>query len=157
MVGIRSSLALVFYFGTVGWIVLCFRKLSTIFHYSGVIMGAMASQITGFMIVCLTIYSGTDQRKRQSSASLVFVRGIHWWPMDSPHNGPVKRKMFQFDDVIMSGILQPCKIQNWKVTGQSLHYFQAYGQFRLLRVTHIFLASWDPAILFHISVQMEHK
>ena len=31
------------------------------------------------------IYSGADQRKHQSSASLVFVRGIYRWPMNSPH------------------------------------------------------------------------
>ena len=42
-----------------------------------------------------------DQRKHQSSASLDFVRRIHWWPMNSPHKGPVTRKMFPFDDVIV--------------------------------------------------------
>ena len=44
---------------------------------------------------------GGDQRKHQSSASLAFVRGIHRWPVNSPHKGPVTRKMFPFDDVIM--------------------------------------------------------
>ena len=38
---------------------------------------AMASQITSLTIVYTTVYSGTDQRKHQSSASLAFVRGIH--------------------------------------------------------------------------------
>ena len=42
-----------------------------------------------------------NQRKHQSSASLAFVRGLHWWPLNSPHKGPVTRKMFPFDDVIM--------------------------------------------------------
>ena len=42
------------------------------------------------------------QRKHQSSASLAFVRGIHRWPLKSPHKGPVTRKMFLFDDVIMN-------------------------------------------------------
>ena len=46
-------------------------------------------------------FLGADQRKQQSSASLAFVRGIHWWPVDSPLKGPVTRKMFPFDDVIM--------------------------------------------------------
>ena len=41
------------------------------------------------------------ERKRQSSVSLAFVRGIHRWPVNSPHKGSVTRKMFQFDDVIM--------------------------------------------------------
>ena len=28
--------------------------------------------------------------------------GIHRWPVNSPHKGPVTRKMFPFDDVIIS-------------------------------------------------------
>ena len=64
-------------------------------------MSAIASQITGVSIVYSTVCSGADQRKQQSSASLAFVRGIHQWPVNSPHKGPVTRKMFPFDDVIM--------------------------------------------------------
>ena len=70
-------------------------------HYSGVIMGAMAYQITSLTIVYSTVNSGTDQRKHQSSASLAFVRGIHRWPVNSPHKWPGTRKMFPFDDVSM--------------------------------------------------------
>ena len=70
-------------------------------HYSDVIMGAMASQITSLTIVYSTVYSGIDQRKHQSSASLAFVRGIHRWPVNSPHKGPVMRKMLSLHDVIM--------------------------------------------------------
>ena len=70
-------------------------------HYSDVIMSAMASQITGVSIVSSNVCSGSDQRKHQSSASLAFARGIHRWPVDSPHKGPVSRWMFPFDDVIM--------------------------------------------------------
>ena len=47
------------------------------------------------------LFSGADQRKHQSSASLTFVRGIHRWSVNSPHKGPVTRKMFPFDDVII--------------------------------------------------------
>ena len=39
--------------------------------------------------------------KTLNSASLYFVRGIHRWPVNSPHKRPVRRKMFPFDDVIM--------------------------------------------------------
>ena len=74
-------------------------------HQSSVIMGTMASQITNLANVYLTLYSGTDQRKYQSSASLAFVRGIHRGPVNSPHKWPVTRKMFPFDDVIMSYIV----------------------------------------------------
>ena len=41
-------------------------------------------------------------RCRSKKTSKLRVRGIHWWPVNSPHKGPVKRKMFPFDDVIMS-------------------------------------------------------
>ena len=64
-------------------------------------MDTIASQITSPTIVYSIFYSGTDQRKHQSSASLAFVRGIHRGPVNSPHKGPVTRKMFPFDDVIM--------------------------------------------------------
>ena len=33
--------------------------------------------------------------------SLAFVRGIHMWPLNSPHKGPLMLKKFPFDDVIM--------------------------------------------------------
>ena len=51
---------------------------------------------------------GADQRKHQSSASLAFVRGIHWWPVNSPHKGLVTRNMFPFDDVIMRATSPQC-------------------------------------------------
>ena len=51
------------------------------FHYTDVMMGAMASQITNLLIVYLTVYSGADL----SSVSLAFVRGIHRGPVNSPH------------------------------------------------------------------------
>ena len=70
-------------------------------HYNDVIMGAMATQITSLPIVYSTVYSRRRSKKHQSSASLAFVRGIHRWPVNSPHKGPVTRKMFPFDDVIM--------------------------------------------------------
>ena len=53
-------------------------------------MGSIASQITSLTIVYWSVYSDADQRKHQTSASLAFV-----------HKGPVTRKMFPFDDVIM--------------------------------------------------------
>ena len=33
------------------------------------------------------------------------LRGIHRWPMNSPHKGPVTRKMFPFDDVIINSVV----------------------------------------------------
>ena len=70
-------------------------------HYDDVIMGTITSQITCLTSVYSTVYSGADQSKHQSSASLAFVWGIHRGPVNSPHKWPVTRKMFPFDDVIM--------------------------------------------------------
>ena len=70
-------------------------------HHGDVLMSAMASQITDVPIVYSIVFSGEDQRKHQSSASLAFVRGIHRWPLNSSHQGPITRKMFPFDDIIM--------------------------------------------------------
>ena len=91
-------------------------------HYDDIIMSAIASQITSLTIVYSIIYSDADQRKHQSSASLAFVWGIHRGPVNSPHKGPVTRKMFPFDDVIMNGceylqvltpVVAPCE---WRET-----------------------------------------
>ena len=77
------------------------QPMITSFHYNDVTMRAMASQITSLTIVYSTVYSGADKTKYQSSASLACARGIHRWPVNSLHKGPVTRKMFPFDDVIM--------------------------------------------------------
>ena len=74
-------------------------------HYNDVIMSLVASQITVASIVYSTVCSDADQRKHQRSASLAFVRGIHRWPVNSPHKGPVTRKMLPFDDVIIISTL----------------------------------------------------
>ena len=76
-------------------------------HYDDVIMTMLASQITSLTVVYSIVYSGVNQRKHQSSASLAFVREIHRGPVNFPHKWPVTRKMFPFDDVIMHN-LQDC-------------------------------------------------
>ena len=87
-------------------------------HYSDVIMSTRVSQITSLIIVYSTIYSSADQRKHQSSASLAFVQGIHQWPVNSPHDGPVMWKMFPFDDVIMKSVpKRPLAIEEAELTG----------------------------------------
>ena len=74
---------------------------TTCIHYDDVIMTMLASQITSLTVVYSIVYSGVNQRKHQSSASLAFVREIHRGPVNFPHKWPVTRKMFPFDDVIM--------------------------------------------------------
>ena len=79
-------------------------------HYDDVIMGTIASQITSLTIVYSALYSGADQSKHQSSASLAFVWRIHRGPVNSPHKWPVTRKMSPFDDVIMTATGNSCCI-----------------------------------------------
>ena len=85
-------------------------------HYTDIIISAMASQITGVLIVCSSVSSGGDQRIHQRSASLAFLRGIHRWLVDSLHKGPVTWKMFPFHDVIME----------WQIYYQE-EGFQSFG------------------------------
>ena len=103
------------------------RQRDYIQHYSDVTMSAMAYQITGVSMVNSTVCSDADQRKHQSSASLPFVRVIHRWPVNSPHEGPVTREMFPFDDVIMRLCYLGCFLQGW-----SLH--ESLGLYRFVKM-----------------------
>ena len=67
-------------------------------HYSDVKMSAMASQITAVPTNCLLRRRSKKTSKLRVTA---FVRGIHRSSVDSHHKGPVTRKTFPFDDVIM--------------------------------------------------------
>ena len=103
------------------------NRYAAAMHYSDVIMGAMASQITSLTIVYSTVYSGADQRKHHSSASLAFVRGIHRWLVNSPHKWPVTRKMFPFDDVIMEWLDFNC--HEWRA--EFVHIYSIYRSFHM--------------------------
>ena len=100
-------------------------------------MSGMASQITSLTIVYSAVYSGAEQRKHQSSASLGFARGIHRGPVNYPHKWPVTRKMIPFDDVIMENTAAASDSFFWCqqvnphptppiVLGQSCAYLQSY-------------------------------
>ena len=80
---------------------LVYSNMLSATHCNDIIMDAMASQITSLISLCSTVYSGADQIKHQSSASLAFVREIQRGPVNCPHKWPVKRKKFPFDEVIM--------------------------------------------------------
>ena len=80
----------------------CCRKFITFTdmnHYSDVIMGGMASQITSLTIVCRIF------RRRSKKTSKLRVTGLCAGnsPVTSefPAQRASKRKMFPFDDVIM--------------------------------------------------------
>ena len=80
------------------------------------------------LLNCSLNYSGLDERKHQSSASLSFVLGMYRWPMNSPHKWPATWKMFPFNGVIMMApsfqlAILPCwrsrLLRSWNHTGQS--------------------------------------
>ena len=86
------------------------NRTSVLVHYNDLIMRAMASQITSLMTVYSSVYYRRRSKQNESSASLAFVRGIHRWPVNSPHKGPATRKMFPFDDVIMASEVTPSDV-----------------------------------------------
>ena len=138
--------------------------LTCLLHYNNVIIVAMASQITSLTIVYSAVYSGAYQRKHQSFASLAFVRGIHRWPVNSPHKRPVTRKMFAFEKVIMIGVIVVLRnaIHLWfivsylipVVTGQCPQCLRLlFSQLNTTRVTgaHCGSCGWTA----HIETGME--
>ena len=79
-------------------------------HYSDVIMDAIASQTTYVSIVYSIVSSGFDQRKHESSASQVFVRGIHRCPVISQHTKAQLRG--KFFNLMTSSCKQLKSLQN---------------------------------------------
>ena len=69
-------------------------------------------------------------KKHQSSASLAFVRGIYRWPVNSPQNGPVTRKMLPFDDVFMC-------VEPWYVLFLLHNWLTEYFRLILLVMTYV--------------------
>ena len=88
---------------------------------------------------CSIVCSGADQKEHQSAASLAYVWGIQWWPVDSPHKRPVmqwRQCQGGHDDVI-----------KWK-------HFPRYWPF--VRGIHRSLVNsphkgqWDRALMFSL-------
>ena len=70
------------------------QMVDRLFHYSDVIMGAMASQITSLTIVYSTVYTSAGQGKHQSSTSLAFVLPSRWpFAGNSPLTGEFPAQM----------------------------------------------------------------
>ena len=68
-------------------------------------MSAMSSQITSLTIIYSTLFfSGSDQTKRQSIASLAFVMGKSPVAGEFPAQRASNAKMFPFDDVIIKSL-----------------------------------------------------
>ena len=72
----------------------CMFSTCHVYHYSDVIMGAIASQITSLTIVYSTVYSGTDQRKHKAPRNWPLCgefTGDRWIPRT---NGQSRGKCF---------------------------------------------------------------
>ena len=113
-------------------------------------MSAMASLITGVLIVYSTVYSRADQRKQHSSALLAFVRGIPWSPVNSPHKELVTRKMFPFDDVIME-IIFPFVVIKWNLFTR--HQFPLDPKVSIVSKWDFILQNMDP---YNNGMQIHH-
>ena len=131
MICIACNLHTVWYIDAV---MLAFDTLNN----SDVIMSTMASRITSLTIVYTTVYSGADQIKHQSSASLAFVRGIRRSPVNFPHKGPVTRKCFHLMTLSwMTDIWQNTFFQmyypRWKPLNFKLNFIElcSFGSNRL--------------------------
>ena len=95
-------------------------------HYDDVRMGAIASQITSLAIVYSAFYSGVDQRKHQSSASLAFVWGIHrdrWIPRTK---GQLRGKWFHL-------MTSSWSRRDWRPSSMIIYYqiLMCYVRWRL--------------------------
>ena len=69
-------------------------------------MSTMASQITSITIVYSTVYSRRRSKKTSKLRVTGLCAGNSPGPVNSPYKGPVTRKMFPCDDVIMSSIVK---------------------------------------------------
>ena len=89
-------------------------------------MSTMVSQITIVSIVCSAVCSAGVQRKHQSSASLAFVRGIHWWLA----KGPVTRKM------LTSHLMSSWDCVAETISRNSICWIWTGGDFKVSNVTN---------------------
>ena len=76
----------------------------------------------------------------KSYVSLAFEQGIHRWPMNSLHKGPVTQKMFPFDDVIMGTSF--CDML--RLTAAGLHHNIRLCQDMVYNIVHIELYFYHP-------------
>ena len=81
-------------------------------HYDDVIMTTLASQITSLTVVSSIVCLGVDKKKTSKLRVTGLCAGNSPGPVNSQHKGPVTRKMFPFDGVIMdiSSLAFPRKV-----------------------------------------------
>ena len=107
-------------------------------RYNDFIMSAMASQITSLTIVYSTVYS----RRRSKKTPKLHVTGLCAGnsPVigEFPHKGPVTRKMFPFDDVIMCNAFWMLAVSSladdWQSEGITLYYDHKFSILQMHRI-----------------------
>ena len=77
------------------------QDMATTMHYIDVIMTTMASQITSLTVVLLNRLFRRRSKKTAKLRVTGLCVGNSPGPVNSPHKGPVTRKMILFDDAIM--------------------------------------------------------
>ena len=92
-------------------------------------------------------------KKHERSALLPFVRGIHRWPVDSPHKGTATQKMFPFDDVIV-GYPQLDQVNLLRV--HSLIYAILAMQYRVILGSAIIRLFCNPCFDTETAQQTKH-
>ena len=126
-------------------------------HYDDVIMTMLASQITGLTVVYSIVYSGVNQRKHQSSASLAFVREIHRGI--SRTNGQLRGKCFH---LMTSSCFQKFRFHlfiPWQIHNICQRY--VYVHIRSANVSNsgsmIRPNSWNTITGTHTTSPMSHR
>ena len=119
-------------------------------HYSDVIMGTIASQITSLTTVYSTVYSDADQRKHQSSASLAFVREIHRWSAQMASNAENVSIWWRHHDMFSSKLL----FLSWTILpygGANCHSGVCRSAGSILKVQFLYNRVW-----FHYFILSVH-
>ena len=83
--------------------------------------------------LCNIFVQAYSKERVQRFASLAFVRWIHRWPMDSPHKGSAKRKVFPRYDVNISTRLY--------------HVFMSWRHYFAMPLSYI--PSWMRAVVYN--------
>ena len=129
-------------------------------HYNDVIMSAMASQITRLAICLLNCLFSRRSKNTSKLRVTGLVMGIHRWPVNSPHKGPVTWKMFPSDDVIMIVKFMDHFVyapSQWEATLQrnvASHWLDAYTKWSLEVMQYVYPCSsglhpwhWDNLMI----------
>ena len=77
------------------WVLQIFRYITVTSYWAWWHLKSLAYRFTPPLIQVAI------KEKHQSSAPLAHGRGIHGWPVNSPHKRPIMQKMFSFDDDIV--------------------------------------------------------